>query len=471
MNTRPPSHRIFYRVISFFKVLLAPPAIDDPQKQLFAQTLHYLLVFCIGISISYAILTWFIAIEPSGTIISSSMGILAMILFFINKKKRVHLVSTWLVVAGYIAIMATLVINGGIRDEAVLVLIALLSIAGFLLGMRAVIPMGILTAVLLTALFFAEKVNLIPEEEHYMTVAADELVMALIAVFVTTVILHQYTKQIIRNADEIRVQAQFLQQKNHQLEETHHALIAAKEAAENANRSRSVFFSRLSHDLRTPLSSILGSTNHLIRYEEQLPPPEKKELLQAVHNSGTHLLDLINDLLDISRLEAQQLQLNPEPVLLSPFLANVVGMLRIIAEEKGLALQLQLGEPFPEIVCADEQRLRQILINLLGNGIKFTEVGEVSLWVTVTKMETAVSTFRFEVTDTGCGIESQDLEMIFDPFVQVGSNSSQTLGIGLGLAISRQLVKAMGGTLHVESHPEQGSRFWFDLRLPTELVG
>ncbi|WP_420631028.1 sensor histidine kinase [Candidatus Leptofilum sp.] len=411
-------------------------------------------------------MTWFIADEPSGTILSGSMAAVSIILFMITKKKKIRLVSTVLVIAGYAAIMVTLTLNGGIRDEATLVLIALLSIAGFLLGMRAVIPMGIGTAVLLTTLFIAEKVERIPEEEHFAPVAADELAMALIAVFVTTVVLHQFTKQILQNRDEIKAQAQFLHQKNLQLEETHQALIVAKEAAEDANRSRSIFFSRLSHDLRTPLSSILGLTTHLRHHEARLLPAEKQEFYQGIHNSGTHLLDLINDLLDISRLEAQQLQLHVNPALLSTLAENVVGMLRLTAEKKGLDLQLFLADDLPEVIYVDEQRLRQVLINLLGNGIKFTEAGKVTLTVTASDLDTAVPTLCFEVTDTGCGIARHDLQKIFDPFVQVAENPQQANGTGLGLAISRQLIEAMGGTLQVESQLGQGSRFWFSLQLP-----
>ncbi|WP_420645248.1 sensor histidine kinase [Candidatus Leptofilum sp.] len=414
-------------------------------------------------------MTWFIADEPSGTIISSSMAGISIVLFFITKKKRIQLVSRVLVVAGYTAIMASLLMNGGIRDEAVLVLIALLSLAGFLLGTRAVIPLGVLTAVLLIILFIAEKAERIPEEEHFVSVGVDELVMALIAVFVTTVILHQITKQIIRNNEEIKAQALYLSEKNAQLEVTKQELIVAKEEAEEANRSRSALFSRMSHDLRTPLSSILGLTTHLMYHDAQLSSAERQEFFQGIHNSGTHLLDLINDLLDISRLEAQQLQLHINPVPLSALVTNVISMLRLSAVEKGLDLQLHLGDGLPEIAYVDEQRLRQVLINLLGNGIKFTQEGKVTLTVTAWEVDTAVPTLCFEVTDSGCGIAENDLQRIFDPFVQVANDPLQAMGTGLGLAISRQLVEAMGGTLQVESQLGQGSRFWFSLQLPETL--
>ena len=458
------------RLKSLFRVLITPPSFTDSQKNLLAQTLHYLLILAAFLGGSYGILTSFIADEPSGAILSISMAIISILLFWLLHRKRIRLVSSVLVVSAYIAIMATLFMNGGIRDEAGLVLIALLSIAGFLLGMEVVIPLGAVTAVLLIILFFAERLNFIPEEEHFIPVAADELVIALIAVFVTTFILYQITRQRTRITKEIEAQANFLSEKNHQLQETQQKLIAAKELAEEANRSRSIFFSRMSHDLRTPLSGILGLTTHLLQDEARLKPEERQEFLQGIYRSGTHLLNLINDLLDISRLEAQQLQLHINPTPLYAVLSETTMMLRVTAEDKGIKLRLQMDDNLPEIVHMDEQRLQQVLINLLGNGVKFTASGEVALTVTAVSNPTAVPAICFEVSDTGCGIAPHDLEKIFDPFVQVADERLQASGTGLGLAISRQLVEAMGSTLQVESHLGKGSRFWFELpNAPTPL--
>ncbi len=396
------------------------------------------------------------------------MMVISILLFGQLRKKRIRFVSYVLIISAYSAIMFTLFMNGGVRDEAGLVLIAVLSIAGFLLGTEVVLPLGVITAVLLIIIYFAERLALIPEEEHLVPVAADELVLALIAVFVTTIILYQIARMMNKSTKQIRAQALFLHEKNQELEATQQALIVAKEAAEEANRSRSVFFSRLSHDLRTPLSNILGIVGHLMN--NALPADDQQEFLQGVHHSGEHLLNLINDLLDISRLEAQQLQLHPKPTALYATLTELVLMLRISAEDKGLALQLVIDETIPESVEVDEQRLQQVLINLIGNGIKFTDRGEVGLTATAVARETAVATVRFEVVDTGRGIALQEIDKIFEPFVQVGTDSLQATGTGLGLAICRQLVEAMGGALQVESQPGKGSRFWFELKLPTVAI-
>lgn len=449
----------------FLKNLMTPPVYEDRQMNVLAQTLHYVLLLAVVLAGGYAIVTSRIADEPSGIIISGGMALICAILFGILRNNKIKLVSWSLIVSAYVGIMISLFLNGGIREEAALVLIAILPIAGFLLG-EVVIPIGVLTAVLFIFLFFAERLAWIAEEEHLIPVAADELMMALISIFVTTFVLYQITRLMLRKTEEIEAQALFVIEKNAQLEKAQAELIAAKEVAEEANRSRSVLFSRLSHDFRTPLSGILGLASHLMSDGGHLSQEERGEFLKGIHSSGSHLLKLINDLLDISRLEARQMSLSINPVPLHIVLYEVVIMLRVSAEEKGVNLRLEIADDVPEIVCADEQRLQQILINLLGNGIKFTDSGEVSLVVSLDGRETAVSQVRFEIIDTGCGIEADDLERIFDAFVQVGDGAARVEGTGLGLAISRHLIEVMGGTLNVESTLNQGSRFWFTLALP-----
>lgn len=452
---------------SFLKTLLTPPVYEDRQMNVLAQTLHYLLLLAVVLAGGYATVTSTIADEPSGIIISGGMAFICAILFWILRNNKLKLVSWTLIVSAYIGIMVSLFLNGGIRDEAALVLIAVLPIAGFLLG-EVVIPMGVLTAVLFIFLFIAERVAIIPEEEHFFPVGIDELMMALISIFVTTFVLNQITRLMLRKTEEIEVQARFLSEKNLQLEKSQAELIAAKEVAEEANRSRSMLFSRLSHDFRAPLGGILGLASHLMSDGAQLTQDEREEFLQGIHRSGSHLLKLINDLLDISRLEAQQMSLNLEPTPLRVVLSEIVLLLHVSAEEKGVSLQVHIADDVPEVVCADEQRLQQILINLLGNGIKFTDSGEVLLVVSVVGRETAVPQIRFEIIDTGRGIDADDLDRIFDPFVQVGDVAARVEGTGLGLAISRHLVEVMGGALSVESELNQGSRFWFTLALPEE---
>jgi predicted ATPase/signal transduction histidine kinase/DNA-binding NarL/FixJ family response regulator/tRNA A-37 threonylcarbamoyl transferase component Bud32 len=264
-------------------------------------------------------------------------------------------------------------------------------------------------------------------------------------------------------------------------------LAQAKEVAEQerhkaevANQAKSQFLSNMSHELRTPLNGILGYTQ-ILRREKTDHTPLQKEGLNIIEQSGQHLLTLITDILDLSKIEAGKLELYPTACNLADFLNGVVGMMRIRAQNKSLGFALDEVQPLPVVVSADEKRLRQILINLLTNAIKFTEQGSVTLRVASLSRElelmassptptpthiTNAALLRFEVIDTGIGLSAGALETIFQPFEQVGEAHKRAEGTGLGLSITRRLVELMGGTLEVTSKPGQGSTFSFALLLP-----
>jgi len=243
------------------------------------------------------------------------------------------------------------------------------------------------------------------------------------------------------------------------------ALLAAKDAAEAANRAKSAFLSNMSHELRTPLNGILGYTQ-LFKRDATLTP-DQQQGVDIIHSSGEHLLMMINDILDISKIEADRIELVPIELEFPHFLKTIGSMMRVPAEQKGLTFNYQPEPNLPKAVLADETRLRQILLNLLNNAVKFTEQGEVTLRVQRHK-HGAVCQIRFEVEDSGVGIPQEQQASIFEPFHQVGDGQVKHQGTGLGLAISQRLVRMMGGELHVESGGKTavGSRFWFDLTLP-----
>ncbi|MDC0745462.1 AAA family ATPase [Polyangium mundeleinium] len=241
-------------------------------------------------------------------------------------------------------------------------------------------------------------------------------------------------------------------------------LVAAKEAADNANRAKSDFLSSMSHELRTPLNSILGYAQVL----GKLPalPPKAADSARIIHTAGTHLLNLINDVLDLAKIEAGKLPFHLSAVDLDTLLRTVANLCSVRAEQKGLSFVYTYVGPKQLGVCADEKRLLQVLLNLLGNALKFTMHGGVTLRVEVQEPpEDHRRAVRFQIEDTGPGIAPEHLSRIFEAFEQVGDPRQHTEGSGLGLAITKELVERMGGHIEVHSQLGQGSVFTVTLRL------
>ncbi|MGM9491121.1 response regulator [Ideonella sp. YS5] len=239
---------------------------------------------------------------------------------------------------------------------------------------------------------------------------------------------------------------------------------AARHAAEAANRAKSEFLAGMSHELRTPLNAVLGYAQ-LLSMDGGLSPRQAKGL-NTIHQSGQHLLELINDILDLARIEAGRTELNPAPVNVSELLQTVVNLMRVKADEKSLAFVFDAGAGLPGAVLADERRLRQVLLNLLGNAIKFTDSGTVTLGASAETRGPSQVLLRLDVEDTGVGMRPEELERIFEPFEQVGEVQRRSGGTGLGLAITRALVKDMGGQVQVSSEFGHGTRFRVELPLP-----
>ncbi|MBD0268400.1 MAG: PAS domain S-box protein [Cyanobacteria bacterium Co-bin8] len=253
-------------------------------------------------------------------------------------------------------------------------------------------------------------------------------------------------------------------------------LTRAKEAADAANRAKSAFLANMSHELRTPLNIILGFTQVL----QQDPNLTLfyQETLSTILQSGDHLLSLINDVLHVAKIEANQVTLHPQKLHLIPFLSALEKMLQGQAATKGLQLQLEIAPDLPACIEVDQCKLRQILINLLGNAIKFTQSGWVKLRCSCSPLPLAFSSnsldpswLRFEIIDTGIGMAEPDLKNIFEPFSQISHQPALSEGTGLGLTISRRYTELMGGHIMVQSQLGQGSVFALEIPvrcLPTQ---
>ncbi len=248
------------------------------------------------------------------------------------------------------------------------------------------------------------------------------------------------------------------------IDERTQQLKIAKEAADSANQAKSEFLANMSHELRTPLNGILGYAQIMAR-DQQLTSSQKKGV-DVIYQSGSHLLNLINDILDLSKIEARKLELYKQDFNLPIFLTGVAEICRIKAQPKGIEFNYEVAENLPVVVYGDDKRLRQVLINLLGNAIKFTDSGSVTFKVELVEPLTS-SKIRFQVQDTGVGMTPEQVSKIFLPFEQVGDNNRRTQGTGLGLAITQKMVQLMDSEIFIESNPGVGSTFCLEVELPT----
>ena len=275
-------------------------------------------------------------------------------------------------------------------------------------------------------------------------------------------------------AETLEAQNQQLKHEVQQREQAETGLIAAKVEADKANQAKSEFLANMSHEVRTPLNGILGYAQ-ILQSSKNFNEKERKGL-NIIHQCGTHLLTLINDVLDLSKIEARKMELYATDFHFPAFLEGVSEIFNIRADQKKISFICQFDSDLPSGVRADEKRLRQVLINLLGNAVKFTSHGAVTFKVKILEKQSDQQSnsprhfkVRFQIEDTGVGISPGNIEKIFMPFEQVGDLNSQAQGTGLGLAISKKILALMQSQVQVTSKSGEGSTFWFDVDL-TEVA-
>lgn len=246
-----------------------------------------------------------------------------------------------------------------------------------------------------------------------------------------------------------------LEEQKEQLESTIIELKEAKKAAEESTRAKSEFLANMSHEIRTPMNAILGFSELL---KGRLENEENIKYLNAVYNSGRNLLELINDILDLSKVEAGKLDLSYRPFSLKYIINEIEEIFRLKIEQKKLTFRNTISKDFPDQIVLDETRIRQILFNLVGNAVKFTETGTISINIIAEMINEKYCSFKIEVKDTGIGIENDSIATIFDAFEQ-GKGSNRYGGTGLGLSITKRLVEIMNGSIKVDSIVGKGSKF------------
>jgi signal transduction histidine kinase/CheY-like chemotaxis protein len=406
---------------------------------------------------------WFLGFKGPAVITGTTSAMLWLSPVLLRRSRSVWLVGNYIAGLFWFAITAIVWFAGGARSPVMITLIAVAMLAWLLTQSRWRVAWLALTSCSILGFLLIEKLgisnpNTIPPD--VVIYLQPVILLAVIAISLSVVWFFELLK---KDAMAVLAESNLAIKKNQkELVRLTHDLSTARDEAVRASRTKSSFLANMSHELRTPLNAIIGYSELLLEDAEDSGDEESAEDLGKIHSAGEHLLALISDILDLSKIEAGRIEIHPEEFTLSSFLSDVSVTVDPLAAKKNNAFELVFDESLGGMF-SDQTRVRQILLNLLSNACKFTHEGTVSLTVEAFAYEER-DWLRFAVKDTGIGMTPKQLDKIFDAFTQADHLTSRTYGgTGLGLAISRKLAQMLGGEIHAASEEGEGSTFTLEI--------